>query len=92
MSFSFKKLVKGVKKVFKKAAKIILPVAINYLAPGLGTIASAAIGAGIGGLIQGESFGDALKSAALGGITAGVASGVSGFFRFHWARHSVRVL
>ena len=76
--FFLKKLVKGVKKVFKKAAKIILPVAINALAPGLGTIYSAAIGAGIGGLIQGESLGDALKSAALGGITAGVASGVSG--------------
>tara|TARA_R100000654_G_scaffold1295_1_gene4668 strand:- start:1153 stop:2781 length:1629 start_codon:yes stop_codon:yes gene_type:complete len=76
--FFLKKLVKGVKKVFKKAAKIILPVAINFIAPGLGTIASAAIGAGIGGLIQGESLGDALKSAALGGITAGVASGVSG--------------
>jgi len=76
--FLFKKLVRGIKKVFKKAAKIILPVAINFIAPGLGTIASAAIGAGIGGLIQGESLGDALKSAALGGITAGVASGVSG--------------
>ncbi len=76
--FLFKKLVRGIKKVFKKAAKIILPVAINFIAPGLGTVASAAIGAGIGGLIQGESLGDALKSAALGGITAGVASGVSG--------------
>ena len=76
--FFLKKLVGGIKKVFKKAAKIILPVAINALAPGLGTIYSAAIGAGIGGLIQGESLGDALKSAALGGITAGVASGVSG--------------
>ena len=76
--FFLKKLVKGIKKVFKKAAKVILPVAINYFLPGLGTIASGAIGAGIGGLIQGESFGDALKSAALGGITAGVASGISG--------------
>jgi hypothetical protein len=76
--FFLKKLVGGIKKVFKKAAKIILPVAINFIAPGLGTVASAAIGAGIGGLIQGESFGDALKSAALGGITAGVASGISG--------------
>jgi len=76
--FFLKKLVKGVKKVFKKAAKIILPVALNVIFPGMGTIASAAIGAGIGGLIQGESFKDALKSAALGGLTAGVASGVSG--------------
>ena len=76
--FFLKKLVKGVKKVFKKAAKIILPVALNVIFPGMGTIASAAIGAGLGGLVQGESFKDALKSAALGGLTAGVASGVSG--------------
>jgi len=76
--FFLKKLVKKVKNVLKKAAKIILPVALNYFLPGLGTIASATIGAGIGGLVQGESFGDALKSAALGGITAGVASGLSG--------------
>jgi hypothetical protein len=76
--FFLKKLVKGIKKVFKKAAKVILPVALNVIFPGMGTIASAAIGAGIGGLIQGESFKDALKSAALGGLTAGVASGVSG--------------
>jgi hypothetical protein len=78
--FFLKKLVSKVKNVLKKAAKIILPVAINYFLPGLGTIASAAIGAGIGGLVQGENFGDALKSAALGGITAGVASGISSKF------------
>jgi hypothetical protein len=78
--FFLKKLVKKVKNVLKKAAKIILPVAINYFLPGLGTIASAAIGAGIGGLVQGENFGEALKSAALGGITAGVASGISSKF------------
>jgi len=76
--FFLKKLVKGIKKVFKKAAKVIVPVALNYFFPGMGTIASGAIGAGIGGLIQGESFGDALKSAAMGGLTAGVMSGVSG--------------
>ena len=76
--FFLKKLVKGIKKVFKKAAKVILPVALNVIFPGMGTMASAAIGAGIGGLIQGESLGQALKSAALGGVTAGFASGVSG--------------
>ncbi len=76
--FFLKKLVKGIKKVLKKSAKIIVPVALNYFFPGMGTIASGAIGAGIGGLIQGESFGDALKSAAVGGLTAGVMSGVSG--------------
>lgn len=78
--FFLKKLVKGIKKVFKKAAKIIVPLAINYFLPGvsatLGFAGTAALGAGIGGLIQGESFGDALKSAAIGGITAGLAGGV----------------
>ena len=78
--FFLSKLIKKVKNVLKKAAKIILPVAINFFVPGLGTIASAAIGAGIGGLVQGENFGDALKSAALGGITAGVASGLANKF------------
>ena len=76
--FFLKKLVKGIKKVFKKAAKVILPVALNVIFPGMGTIASAAIGAGIGGLVQGASLSQAFKSAALGGLTAGVASGVSG--------------
>jgi len=69
-----KKLVKGL----KKAAKVILPIAINYFVPGLGTTMSAAIGAGIGGLIQGEKPGEALKSAVKGAVIAGVASGVSG--------------
>ena len=77
---ALKKLVKKVKNVFKKAAKIIVPLAINYFLPGaataLGFAGTAAVGAGIGGLIQGESIGDALKSAAIGGITAGVAGGV----------------
>ena len=56
----FKFLKKLVKKL-KKAAKIVLPIALNYFVPNLGTIFSGAIGAGIGGLIQGESVGDALK-------------------------------
>jgi len=76
--FLFKKLVGKIKNVFKKAAKIIVPVALNYFFPHLGTIYSGAIGAGVAGLVQGESFGDALKSAAVGGLTAGVMSGVSG--------------
>ena len=49
-------------------------VDLNYFFPGMGTIASAAIGAGSQAPIQGESFG----SAAMGGLTAGVMSGVSG--------------
>ena len=78
--FFLKKLVKGIKKVFKKAAKIIVPLAINYFLPGvgaaLGTAGTAALGAGIGGLIQGESLGDALKSAATAGVLVGVGQGV----------------
>ena len=76
--FFFKKIFKSVKKFFKKAAPIILPIALNFLLPGLGTIAAGAIGSGIGTLIQGGSAKDALKAAAFGGITAGVMSGVSG--------------
>tara|TARA_R110001599_G_scaffold101652_3_gene259834 strand:- start:450 stop:2270 length:1821 start_codon:yes stop_codon:yes gene_type:complete len=76
--FFIKKLFKKLGKFLKKAIKVILPIALNFVFPGLGTIASAAIGSGIGGLIQGESFGQALKSAAIGGLTAGAAKGISG--------------
>ena len=76
--FFLKKMFKKLGKFLKKAIKIILPIALNFFLPGLGVIASAAIGSGIGGLIQGESFGEALKSAAIGGLTAGVMKGVSG--------------
>lgn len=61
---------------FKKAAGIILPVALNFAFPGLGTIASGAIGAGLGALINGASPGDALKSALLGGAGGALVGGV----------------
>jgi len=76
--FFFKKAFESIKSFFKKAAPIILPIALNFFLPGLGTIAAGAIGSGIGTLIQGGSAKDALKAAAFGGITAGVMSGVSG--------------
>ncbi len=76
--FFIKKLFKKLGKFLKKAIKVILPIALNFVFPGLGVIASAAIGSGVGGLIQGESFGQALKSAAIGGLTAGAAKGISG--------------
>lgn len=72
--FFLKKLVKGIKKVFKAVAPIIIPMAINFFAPGLGTVASGALGAGIGTLVQGGSFKDALKSAAIGGFAGGVSA------------------
>jgi hypothetical protein len=73
--FFFKKAFKSIKKFFKKAAPIILPI---VLTPFIGPIAAGAVGSGIGTLIQGGSAKDALKAAAFGGITAGVMSGISG--------------
>jgi hypothetical protein len=78
--FFLKKLVSGVKKLFKAVAPVILPMAINFFAPGLGTVASGALGAGIGTLAQGGSFKDAFKSAVIGGFAGGIsaAAGVGG--------------
>ena len=71
-----KKAVKGVVKVFKKLAPIVLSVGLNFI-PGVGPILAATLGSGIGTLIQGGSLKDALKAAAIGGVTAGVTSGIS---------------
>jgi hypothetical protein len=76
--FFLKNLIKGIKNIFKKAATVILPVALNVMFPGLGTIASGAIGAGIGTLIQGGNVKDALKNALIGGAMGGLYSGISG--------------
>jgi hypothetical protein len=83
--FFLKKLVSGVKKiakkvvnVVKKAAPVILPIALNMAFPGLGTIASGALGAGIGTLVQGGSMKDAFRNAAFGGAIGGLYSGISG--------------
>jgi hypothetical protein len=81
-----KKIAKGIKKVFKKAAKIILPVAAVALTGGLGgaglfgmgAAGTAAVASGVGSLLQGESFKDALKSAAIAGLGTGFLGGLSG--------------
>jgi len=65
-------------KFFKKAAGIILPVALNFLAPGLGTIASGVIGSGLGAMINGANPSQALQAGLMGGVAGGVFSGVSG--------------
>jgi len=75
---SVSKIAKGVGKALKKAAPLIIPMAINYFAPGLGTVMSGALGAGIGTLVQGGSVKDAFKSAVLGGATGAVTAGLSG--------------
>lgn len=61
-----------------EAAPVILPIALNYFAPGMGTIASSALGSGIGTLISGGSTKDALRNAALAGATGAVAKGIGG--------------
>ena len=72
---------KGVKKivgVLKKAAPIVLSAAINFVAPGLGTAVTGALGAGLGSLVQGkslkESFNAALFGGALGALQGGLTS------------------
>tara|TARA_R110002074_G_scaffold247145_1_gene419162 strand:- start:422 stop:1753 length:1332 start_codon:yes stop_codon:yes gene_type:complete len=78
--FFLKKLVKGIKNIFKAVAPILIPMAINFFAPGMGTVASTALGAGIGTLAQGGNLKDAFKSAVLGGFAGGVSAfaGVGG--------------
>jgi hypothetical protein len=83
--FFLKGLVKGLKKAFKgivsvvkKLAPIIVPFAINMIAPGLGTVAAGALGGGIATLVQGGSFKDAMKSALVGGAVGGLAAGFKG--------------
>jgi hypothetical protein len=72
-----KKAVKGVVKVFKKFAPIILSVGLNFLVPGLGAIAAGALGSGIGTLVQGGSIKDAFKAALIGGAVGGISSGIT---------------
>jgi hypothetical protein len=83
--FFLKGLVKGLKKAFngivsvvKKLAPIIIPLAINMIAPGLGTVAAGALGGGITTLVQGGSFKDAMKSALVGGAVGGLTAGFKG--------------
>ena len=74
--FFLKKLIRGIKKVFKKIAPIVLPIALAFTP--LGAIYGAALGSGIGTLVQGGSVKDAFKAAAISGLTAGVFKGVTG--------------
>ena len=69
-----KKAVKGVVKVFKKVAPIVLSIGLA-MTP-LGPIAGAALGSGLGTLIQGGDLKDAFKSALIGGAMGGISSGI----------------
>ena len=71
-----KKIVKGVVKIIKKVAPIVLPIVLAMT--GLGPIYGAAMGSGIGTLINGGSIKDALKSALISGATGAVFQGFAG--------------
>ena len=73
-----KKTVKKVAKVIKKVAPIVLPIALSFTP--LGAIYGAALGSGIGTLIQGGSLKDALKSAAIAGASGAVFKGLGNKF------------
>jgi hypothetical protein len=77
----FSKVWSGVKKaasqtvkVLKKVAPIVLPIAMTIAFPALGAY-GAALGSGIGTLLQGGDIKDALKSAAIAGLSAGAFKG-----------------
>lgn len=67
-------VVKSVGKVIKKAAPVVLPIA--FAMTGLGPVYGAALGSGVGTLVQGGDLKDAFKSALIGGAIGGITSGV----------------
>ena len=73
--FFFKKLVRGVKKIVKAAAPIVIPLAMNAMFPGMGALASGFIGSGISSLAQGNSFKDSMKAGVMGGLVGGIGQG-----------------
>ena len=75
--FFIKKIIKGVKKIVKMAAPIVIPLAMNALFPGMGALASGFIGSGISSLAQGNNFKDSMKAGFRGGITGGIMQGFS---------------
>lgn len=67
-----------VKDAFVEQAPTILPIALNILAPGMGTITATALGAGIGSLLRGDDLEDAVRNAAIGGATGAAFRGLGG--------------
>jgi hypothetical protein len=63
-------------KFFKKAAGIILPVALGFL--GVPPVFAGAIGSGLGAMIGGANASQALQAGLMGGVAGGVYSGISG--------------
>jgi len=77
--FFLKKIIGGVKNILKAVAPIVIPMALNFIAPGLGAVASGFIGGGITGLVQGKSFKDSLKMGLMGGAIGGITQGLQNY-------------
>ena len=73
--FFIKKIIKGVKKIVKMAAPIVIPLAMNAMFPGMGALASGFIGSGISSLAQGNNFKDSMKAGLMGGLVGGIGQG-----------------
>ena len=73
--FFLKGIIKGVKKIVKAAAPIVIPLAMNAIFPGMGALASGFIGSGISSLAQGNSFKDSMKAGLMGGVMGGISQG-----------------
>ena len=71
-----KRAVKKVVGVLKKAAPIVLSTAINFIAPGLGTAVTGALGAGLGSLVQGKSLKESFNAALMGGAAGALMQGI----------------
>ena len=81
--FFLKKIISGIKRVFKAVAPLVIPVALNFFSGGafgaLGLAAQGAITGGITSLVRGGNIKDALKGALIGGVMGGVSSGIQKF-------------
>ena len=80
--FSLSRTVGKIKKVVKKFAPIVVPLALNLIMPGFGSMslmAQGALSGGVTSLVQGGNFKDAMKGALMGGAVAGIAGGAKGF-------------
>ena len=77
--FFLKKLIGGVKNILKAVAPIVIPMALNFIAPGWGAVASGFIGGGITGLVQGKSFKESFKMGLMGGAIGGITQGFQNY-------------
>lgn len=66
-------LFKKLKKLVKKLTPVLVPLAVNFLAPGLGSVALGAISGGVTQALDGANLREVLEGAAAGGAIGGIA-------------------